>query len=83
MNHKCFLKYNILKDPSLIRVYISPDCHFQTIYGPRCEKTCLWGFVNNKDADQPAHLRSLISAFVIGLLESTISRLATSEISIF
>ena len=46
-------------------------------------KTCLWGFVNNKDADQPAHLRRLISTFVICLLESIKARLATSEISIF
>ena len=41
------------------------------------------GFANNKEADQPVHLRSMISAFVIPLLESIISRLATSEISIF
>ena len=47
------------------------------------EKTCLQGFANNKGADQPARSRSLISAFVIRLLESITSRLATSEISIF
>ena len=41
-------------------------------YGPRCKKTCLREFANNKGADQPAHTRSLISAFVIHLLESTI-----------
>ena len=52
-------------------------------YGPRREKTCLRGFANNKGADQPAHPRSLISAFVIPLLKSIISRLATSEISLF
>ena len=40
------------------------------------------GFGNNKGADQPAHSHSLISAFVIRLLKSIISRLATSEISI-
>ena len=34
-------------------------------YGPRREKTCLWGFMNNTGADQTAHLRSLICAFVI------------------
>ena len=50
-------------------------------YGPRHEKTCLWGFVNNKDADQTAHLRSLISAFVIPFLENFVSRLG--EILIF
>ena len=36
-----------------------------TINGPRREKTCLRGFANNTGADQPAHTRSLISAFVI------------------
>ena len=40
-------------------------------------------FVNNKGADQPSHLRSLISAFVIRLLQSIISKFATSEISIY
>ena len=51
--------------------------------GPPREKTCLWGFENNTVADQPAHLHSLISAFVISFLESIISRLAMREISIF
>ena len=51
------------------------------INGPRREKTCLWWFANNTGADQPAHSRSLISAFVIHLLESILSKLATSEIS--
>ena len=50
-------------------------------YGPRREKTCLRGFANNTGADHPAHTRSLISAFVIRVLESTIAKLATSEIS--
>ena len=40
-------------------------------------------FANNKGADQPAHLRSLISAFVIRLLERIISKHATSKFSIF
>ena len=53
------------------------------IYGLRREKTCLWWFANNKGTDQPVHSCSLISAFVIHFLESTISKLATSEISIF
>ena len=39
--------------------------------------------MNNKGADQPANPRRLISAFVIHCLESTISKHATSEISIF
>ena len=49
-------------------------------YGPRHEKTCLREFANNKGADQPAHPHSLISAFVIRLLESTIFKLASSKI---
>ena len=40
-------------------------------------------FVNNKDTDQPAHPCRLIRALVIRCLESIISKLATSEISIF
>ena len=53
------------------------------IFGPQREKTCLRGVVNNTGADKPAHPRSLISAFVICFLESTICKLATGEISIF
>ena len=51
--------------------------------GPHRKKTCLHGLTNNKGADQPAHPRRLISAFVIRFLDSIISKLATSEISIF
>ena len=41
------------------------------------------GFANNKGADQSARPRNLISALVIRLLESIISKPATSKISIF
>ena len=37
------------------------------------------GFVNNKGADQPAHPRSLISAFVFRSLESIISKLSVAK----
>ena len=50
-------------------------------YGPRREKTCLRGVANNTGADQPAHPRSLISAFVIRFFESIMSKLATGESS--
>ena len=56
---------------------------YAIINGPRGENTCLQWFANNQGADQPAHPRSLISAFVIRLLESIVSRLSTSEISNF
>ena len=51
-------------------------------YEPRRQKTCLRGFANNTGADQPAHPRSLISAFVIHYLESNICKLAIGELSI-
>ena len=59
------------------------------LYGPRREKIYLRGggggvgAGNNTGTDQPAHTRSLISAFVIRVLVSTISELATNEISFF
>ena len=49
-------------------------------FGPQREKTCLRGFANNTGADQPAHPRSMISAFVIRFLESVICKLATGDI---
>ena len=56
--------------------------HFRYI-GPGREKTCLQVFANNTGADQPAQMRSLISALVIRFLQSIICKLATGEISIF
>ena len=53
-----------------------------TLYGPQPEKTCLCGFANNKGADQPTHLHSLINAFFIRLLESIRSTFVTVEFSI-
>ena len=45
------------------------------------EKTCLMSYANNKGADQPAHPRSPISAFVIRCLDSIISLDFIAEIS--
>ena len=42
---------------------------------------CLMSYVNNKGADQPAHLRSLVSAFVVRCLDSIISLDSIAEIS--
>ena len=41
----------------------------------------LFPYANNKGADQPAHLRSLISAFVVHCLDSIIPQVSISEIS--
>ena len=51
--------------------------------GPQRKKTCLQGFSNNTGADQPAHMRSLISAIVIRFLKNIICKLATGEILFF
>ena len=42
---------------------------------------CLMSYAYNKDADEPAHLRSLISAFVVRCLDSIISLDSIAEIS--
>ena len=51
-------------------------------YEPRHEKTRFMPYANNKGADQPAHLRSLISTFVVHCLDSIIPILAIAKISI-
>ena len=48
---------------------------------PRHEKTLFLQYANNKGADQPAHPRSLVSAFVVRCLESIIHLVSKSEIS--
>ena len=52
-------------------------------FGPRLEKTCHQWFVNSKGAEQPVHQRRLVCTFVVRFMESIISELASSEISIF
>ena len=52
------------------------------IIGPCRKKTCLWVFASSTGADQPAHLRSLISTFFIPFLESNTCKLSTGDISI-
>ena len=69
--------------PDVLLATKNTDSPFNLYYGPRRDKTCLRGFANNKGADQPAHPRRLISAFVIRLLESFISKIASSEMLIF
>ena len=48
---------------------------------PRHEKICFMPYANNTGIDQPAHLRSLISAFVVRCLDSIIPLVSISEIS--
>ena len=48
---------------------------------PGHEKTCLTSYANNKGADQPAHPRSLICAFVVRCLDSVMSLVSVIKIS--
>ena len=79
---------------SLLVPVVSPWCaYFFSVLGlawfklkinwPQLEKTCHRGFANNTGADQPAHPRSLINAFVIRILKRIICKLATGEVSTF
>ena len=53
------------------------------IHEPGHEKMCLMPYANNKGADQPAHPRSLISAFVVRCQDRMIPLVYISEISRF
>ena len=55
----------------------------EKINEPGHAKMCLMLYANNKGADQPAHPRSLISAFVVRSLDNIISLVSRSEISRF
>ena len=46
-------------------------------FGPGHAKMCLMPYANNKVSDQPAHLHSLISTFVIRCLDGIISVVST------
>ena len=54
---------------------------FVKVNEPGHEKMCLMAYTNNKGADQPAHLHSLISAFVVRCLDSMISLDPIADIS--
>ena len=50
-------------------------------FWPGHEKMCLMSYANNTSADQPAHPRSLISAFVVRYLDSIIYLDSIAEIT--
>ena len=61
-----------------LREYLS---FIEHLYEPGHEKTCFMSYANNKGADQPAHPRSLISAFVVRCLDSVMSLVSATKIS--
>ena len=79
MSHLQVIKKPCIKINNSLVVYTN----FATLFRPLPETASLRWFANNKGADQPAHQRSLISAFIIRFLESITSRLAAGVISIF
>ena len=52
-------------------------------FGQGHAKMCLMPYANDKDADQSAHPRSLISTFVVRCLDNVICILALSKCSRF
>ena len=50
-------------------------------YEPGHDKMCLMPYANNEGADQPAHPRSLISAFIVRCVDSMTSLDSIAEIS--
>ena len=81
--HKEKMKMKAQSNKDLALLEMSAWVFIRSTYWSRREKTCLWGLRTTKVQTRPAHSCSLISPFIIHLLESVISRLATSEISIF
>ena len=66
----------------LIFAFIELTTYFAYLVNePGHEKMCLMSYANNKGADQPAHPRSPISAFVVHCLDSIISVDPIAEIS--
>ena len=55
--------------------------HYNNLLELGHEKMCLMSCVNKKGTDQPAHVHSLISAFVVRFLDSIISLDSIAEIS--
>ena len=49
------------------------------IFDPGHEKMCLMSYANSKDADQPAHPHSLISAIVVHCLDSVMSLVSVTK----
>ena len=86
-HHLDFLNFNEAAQTPLSlhleKCHIVGNYMLRLITGPRRKKTCLRGFADNTDVDQPAHPRSLISTFVIRFLKTIICKLATGEILTF
>ena len=79
-----FLSFCLLnRELFVLNIYLSICCisgQFNVSMEHVMRKPVL-AYANNKGADQPAHPRSLTSAFVVRCLDSMIHLLAIAEIS--
>ena len=73
-----FMDFKENMEDVLKGVTVNEQCY---IFEPGHEKMCLMYYANNKGTDQPAHLRSLISTFVVHCLDSIIYLDSIAEIS--
>ena len=62
-------------------VMINLNGSSKNVHMSRAMRKCDMSYANNKGADQPAHPRSLISAFVVRCFDSIISLDSIAEIS--
>ena len=76
------IEFSYLIEKVILQILLHQNQHLQNIFEPGHEKTCLMSYANNKCADQPAHPRSLISAFVVRCLDSVMSLVSVTKISI-
>ena len=79
----CLTKHAyLLHIPIILSVFMTKrylqSGHFHE-FEPGREKTCLISYANNKGADQPAHPRSLISAFAVRCLDSVMSLVSVTK----
>ena len=78
LNTGYFLRYHRKLDSARCQQSVEVSLRQSRIFEPQHEKNLL--YMDNKDADQPAHLRSLISTFVVHCFDSIIPILAKSKI---
>ena len=80
-----YCKFTIIREnfnfTNILEFHLSQIQHSRETFEPLHEKTCFMPYANNKGADQPMHLRSLISNFVIHCLDSIIPTLTKSKTS--
>ena len=81
VSRQCPFRHSIIIGPELQKKMTKSTKWCAKTFEPGHEKMCLKSYADNKAADQPAHPRSLISAFVVRCLDSIIYLDSIAEIS--